>query len=253
MGRVSSLKTSMLELSSQETKICRHAQEVWIETTRRFIQVSWRLGPCKSNDCDPWNGTTRKTYFLFLTVWNRTQRVENTGKTLESSASRRWENLCFFFGVFLWSTAYIFVSKKETFVQTIRKVFRTFLYFPSVSVHGSLDRTRCFARLDLIEKRGTRIKWQMSLREGLHNTTMRECGFTRGSRFLQGGCSANVGCWQNPSSPAKIDLVWAAFEIQVAYRWHLDLGGVSGAVVWKLMKETSVRLVWLWNSCFFFF
>ena len=54
MGRVSSLKTSMLELSSQETKICRDAQEVWIETTRR---------PFKSNDHDPWNWTRVKKCF----------------------------------------------------------------------------------------------------------------------------------------------------------------------------------------------
>ena len=42
------------------------------------------------------------------------------------------------------------------------------------------------------------------------------------------------------------------FQRQVAYRWHLDLGRVGGAVVWKLVKETSVHLVWLWNFCFFF-
>ena len=109
MGRVSSLETSMLELSSPKTKICRHAQEVWIETTRRFIQVSWTLGPFKSNDCDPWNGTTWKTYFLFLTVWNRTQRMENTSKILESSASRRWEKLCFWGGCCV-----LFRPQKET-------------------------------------------------------------------------------------------------------------------------------------------
>ena len=45
----------------------------------------------------------------------------------------------------------------------------------------------------------------------------------------------------------KLTLCGLHFQRQVAYRWHLDLARVSGAVVWKLMKETSVRLVWLWS------
>ena len=36
----------------------------------------------------------------------------------------------------------------------------------------------------------------------------------RGSRFLRGGCGANVGCGQNSINAAKTDLVWAAFATE---------------------------------------
>ena len=81
MTRVSSLNTLMFELFSQQTNICRHAQEVWIETTRRFIHVSWIFGPSKSNDCDSWNRTRRKTYFLFRPFVMEVAREKTTTMT----------------------------------------------------------------------------------------------------------------------------------------------------------------------------
>ena len=60
-----------------------------------------------------------------------------------------------FFGVFFGGPLRTFSTPKGNFVLTIRHIFRTFLCFPSVFLHVSFYRARCFARLDPIEERET--------------------------------------------------------------------------------------------------
>ena len=82
MARLSVLKTSIIELSSHE-RISVVTRRSGIETTRRFIQVSWMLGPFKSNDCDRWNRTRTQFFFCFDSVehdpaWGRTGKNVGT-------------------------------------------------------------------------------------------------------------------------------------------------------------------------------
>ena len=69
----------------------------------------------------------------------------------------------------------------------------------------------------------------MSLREGLYNTTMRECGFTKGFMIpaMWVSCKSRTLA-ESEQSTKEMTLFALLLQRRVAYRWHLDLGLVSG-------------------------
>ena len=93
------------------------------------LQVFWCLGPFRSDDSDPWNGTRGKNMFFltFRTGPSVGKHRQNVGTVCIEALGKVVCFVC----VFLWSTAYFFVPKRKLCSDHVPS-FLTFLYFPSV-------------------------------------------------------------------------------------------------------------------------